>query len=108
MNEPVFNKKTPRRKDASRTEESQRNPIRCRTRGNAETVSLFASSRLCALALSLFITAADTSLTVRAADLGKVLYQNDFSKGEIGKLPEEMLLLDGGFAVREINGNNVL
>src|SRR5688500_17209875 len=36
------------------------------------------------------------------------LYQNDFSKGEVGKLPEEMLLLDGGFAVQEVNGNKVL
>jgi hypothetical protein len=38
----------------------------------------------------------------------KVLYQNDFSKGEVGKLPDEMLLLDGGFAVQEVNGNKVL
>lgn len=43
-----------------------------------------------------------------ADDKGKVLYQNDFSKGEIGKLPDEMLLLDGGFAVQELNGNKVL
>ncbi len=39
---------------------------------------------------------------------GKVLYHNDFSKGEVGKLPDEMLLLDGGFAVQEVNGNKVL
>lgn len=39
---------------------------------------------------------------------GKVLYQNDFSKGEIGKLPDEMLLLDGGFAVQDIAGNKAL
>lgn len=38
----------------------------------------------------------------------KPLYQNDFSKGEVGKLPEEMLLLDGGFAVQEVAGNKVL
>ncbi len=43
-----------------------------------------------------------------AADQGKILYQNDFSKGEVGKLPEEMLLLDGGFAVQEVSGNKVL
>lgn len=42
-----------------------------------------------------------------AADT-KPLYQNDFSKTEVGKLPEEMLLLDGGFAVQEISGNKVL
>src|SRR6187455_1582041 len=44
---------------------------------------------------------------VRAAD-AKPLYQNDFSKGEVGKLPEEMLLLDGGFAVQDVSGNKVL
>jgi hypothetical protein len=43
-----------------------------------------------------------------AEEQGKVLYQNDFSKGELGKLPEEMLLLDGGFAVQDVNGNKVL
>jgi hypothetical protein len=43
-----------------------------------------------------------------AEDQGKVLYQNDFSKGEVGKLPEEMLLLDGGFAVQNVSGNKVL
>jgi hypothetical protein len=43
-----------------------------------------------------------------AADTAKPLYQNDFSKGEVGKLPEEMLLLDGGFAVQEVAGNKVL
>src|SRR5437762_6863671 len=47
------------------------------------------------------------ALNVGAAE-NKVLYQNDFSKGEVGKLPEDMLLLDGGFAVQEVNGNKVL
>ena len=36
------------------------------------------------------------------------LYQNNFTTNEVGKLPEEMLLLDGGFAVQEVAGNNVL
>ena len=43
-----------------------------------------------------------------AESQGKALYQNDFSKGEVGKLPEEMLLLDGGFAVHDVSGNKVL
>ena len=37
-----------------------------------------------------------------------VLYQNNFTTNEIGKLPDEMLLLDGGFAVQEVAGNKVL
>lgn len=52
--------------------------------------------------LALVVTA------MAADDKSKVLYQNDFSKGEVGKLPEEMLLLDGGFAVQEVAGNKVL
>ncbi len=42
------------------------------------------------------------------ADSSKPLYQNNFSTNEVGKLPEEMLLLDGGFAVQEVNGNKLL
>jgi len=49
------------------------------------------------------------AVVARAAETpGRILYQNDFSKGEIGKLPDEMLLLDGGFAVQEVGGNRVL
>ena len=42
-----------------------------------------------------------------AADT-KPLYQNNFTTNEVGKLPEEMLLLDGGFAVQEVAGDKVL
>lgn len=44
----------------------------------------------------------------QAADAPKVLYQNNFTTNEVGKLPDDMLLLDGGFAVQEVNGNKVL
>lgn len=46
-------------------------------------------------------------VSVHAAE-GNVLYQNDFSKAEVGKLPDDMLLLDGGFAVQEVDGNKVI
>ncbi len=36
------------------------------------------------------------------------LYQNDFEKADAGKVPEEFLVLDGLFAVKEENGNKVL
>ena len=45
---------------------------------------------------------------VFAADTAKPLYQNNFTTNEVGKLPDEMLLLDGGFAVQEVAGNKVL
>ena len=42
-----------------------------------------------AIALSSLVAAAES-----------VLYQNDFNKLEVGKVPEELLVLDGGFAGR--------
>lgn len=44
----------------------------------------------------------------RAAAAGGILYQNDFSRSEVGKLPDEMLLLDGAFAVQELDHNKLL
>jgi hypothetical protein len=73
----------------------------------SRAASVPSALRLCASAVVL--TFACWCGTVEAAEpQGKVLYQNDFSKGEVGKLPEEMLLLDGGFAVQEVSGNRVL
>jgi hypothetical protein len=37
-----------------------------------------------------------------------VLYENNFEKEQIGKVPENFLVLDGGFAVKEEAGNKVL
>src|SRR5438874_1003409 len=39
---------------------------------------------------------------------GKVLYQNNFEKAEVGKVPEDFLVLDGGFIVKEEAGNKFL
>lgn len=36
------------------------------------------------------------------------LYKTDFEKAEIGKVPEDFLVLEGGFAVREAEGNRFL
>jgi hypothetical protein len=38
----------------------------------------------------------------------KFLYQNNFEQAAVDKVPEEFLVLDGGFVVKEINGNKVL
>lgn len=35
-------------------------------------------------------------------------YANDFEKAEIGKVPEDVMVLDGTFAVREFGGNKCL
>lgn len=57
--------------------------------------------------IALCVTAMAALTAIEAAE-PKTLYHNDFSKAEIGKLPEDMLLLDGGFAVQEVNGDKVL
>jgi hypothetical protein len=44
------------------------------------------------------------SLALQAA----VIYQNDFSTAEIGHIPNDFLVLDGQFAVREFDGDRVL
>jgi hypothetical protein len=36
------------------------------------------------------------------------LYQNNFEKAEVGKVPDDFLVLDGGFAVKEEGGNKFL
>src|SRR5258706_14112379 len=38
----------------------------------------------------------------------KILYQNDFEKAEVGQVPSDFLVLDGGFVVKEENGNKLL
>jgi len=47
-------------------------------------------------------------ISAPAAGPAKILYQNDLSKAELGKVPDDMLVLDGGFAVQDLNGNKVL
>lgn len=38
----------------------------------------------------------------------KPLYENNFNTAEVGKIPDDMLVLDGAFAVREESGNKFL
>src|SRR5262245_23466168 len=59
--------------------------------------------RLCVSAVSVFAAC----FAVAAAD-STPLYQNSFTTNEVGKLPGDMLLLDGGFVVQEVAGDKVL
>ncbi|MGV3774753.1 MAG: hypothetical protein ACO1QB_17780 [Verrucomicrobiales bacterium] len=59
------------------------------------------STTIAALLLALNLQAADKPAT-------PAVYKNDFEKAEVNSVPEEMLVLDGGFAVKESNGNKVL
>ena len=36
------------------------------------------------------------------------VYQNDFDKAQVGEVPKEFLVLDGGFAIAEESGNKFL
>lgn len=47
-------------------------------------------------------------LALGLAAENKPLYETDFSQAEAGKPPDGMLILDGGFAVREEGGNKFL
>lgn len=42
------------------------------------------------------------------ADDAKPLYQNNFESMEVGKAPDDFLVLDGGFAVQQAGGNKFL
>ena len=42
------------------------------------------------------------------ADPSPTSYQNDFEKAEVGKAPEDMMILDGTFAVKKVQGNKCL
>jgi hypothetical protein len=42
------------------------------------------------------------------AQAGKVLYENNFEKAGVDKVPEDMLVLDGGFAVKQEGDSKVL
>jgi hypothetical protein len=105
MNELIFNAKAQRREGAKTKREQdgsgQREDV------SADRMVFSAPLRLGVLALNALVMLGVT-LSAGAAETSKAIYQNDFSKGEVGKLPEEMLLLDGGFAVQEVSGNKVL
>jgi len=48
-----------------------------------------------------------TGLNLPAAD-SKPIYENNFNSAALDKVPDDMLVLDGGFAVKEENGNKFL
>jgi hypothetical protein len=61
---------------------------------------------VCVSGVGGLVFAQQTKLSADAPE--KSLYENNFEKAEVGKLPDEFLLLDGGFAVREEAGNKFL
>lgn len=60
------------------------------------------------MAMCCVIVACFTSWMAAEAQLVKPLYQNDFEKAEVEKVPEDMMVLDGAFAVRAEGTNKVL
>jgi len=58
--------------------------------------------------LRLIRWAAIWTVTLSALAQDKPLYENNFEKAELGKVPDDFLVLDGGFTVREENGNRFL
>jgi len=60
------------------------------------------SARIC---LGVLLAA---SLNLRAEEPPKPLYENNFEKAAVGKVPDEFLVLGGEFAVKEEGGNKFL
>jgi hypothetical protein len=59
--------------------------------------------------LALALCFAAGSLINRArADDAKPLYQNNFESNDVGKVPDDFLVLDGAFAVQQEDGNKYL
>lgn len=106
MNEEALTAETRRRREPQETGgRGAASPHLPSTR----TTLVFLPRRLCVSAVKgIALAACLAGLTSLAADGGKTLYQADFSKAEIGKLPDDMLLLDGAFAVVEVNGDKAL
>jgi hypothetical protein len=61
--------------------------------------------RVAIVALVLGIMA---GVSLVSADEAKPLYENNFEKAEVGKVPDDFLVLDGGFVVKEEGSNKVL
>src|SRR5258708_672354 len=51
-------------------------------------------------------SAQDTNPKAKPAE--KILYENNFEKAEIGKVPDDLLVLEGAFVVQEESGNKFL
>lgn len=49
-----------------------------------------------------------TSSATATAIVSTVLYQNNFEKADLGKVPDDLLVLDGAFDVKEEGGNKFL
>jgi hypothetical protein len=58
--------------------------------------------------LALILIVASGCKTPRAGKLAKPIYENDFTAANAGQVPEDLLVLDGGFAVKEEGGNKFL
>jgi len=59
------------------------------------------------LAMWMFLTLMLSALAIARAD-DSVIYTNDFETAELGRVPQDMLVLDGNFSIKEDAGNKFL
>lgn len=64
--------------------------------------------RILALLVILAVLPIDAQETKTNSQTGKILYENDFEKAELDKVPSEFLVLDGGFGVKQDGTNKFL
>src|SRR5881296_3692321 len=58
-----------------------------------------------ALLLGVFLAGCFFAPGRRRATEGKIVYENNFEKAQPGKLPDDFLVLDGAFSIKEQDGN---
>src|SRR5947207_6251475 len=71
----------------------------------------FRVTQLCgcsALVLCVFLAGCLFSPGRSRGAKGKIVYENNFEKAQVGKLPEEFLVLDGAFSIKEQDGNKFI
>jgi len=61
-----------------------------------------------ALLVMLFTLSSEAEDAKTSSAAGKILYQNNFEKAELGGVPDEFLVLDGGFTVKQEASNKFL
>src|SRR5258708_3799445 len=66
------------------------------------------NSRVILVKLTAVVVLAVFGNGLPGADESKPLYENNFEKADVDKVPDGFLVLDGGFAVKEENGNRFL
>lgn len=62
----------------------------------------------CDMSARRFFLIGGLAILLMGADAAPTSYTNDFEKAEVGKVPDDLMVLDGTFAVKQVEGNKCL